>query len=275
VFVSMVRAGEAGGILSEVLDRLANYLEMSLRLRQRVRSAMMYPIIVSFLGLGICLFMITVIIPVFVHIFKEFNHQLPLPTLILINVSSWVRSHVLVCLGSAVALGFGLRAARRTRPGTHLWDTMKLRVPVLGPLAEKIAFARFARTFASLTHSGVPTLKTIEITSCAVNNVYLEGAIRLVGDHIEKGATMLDAMTKQKVFPPMMLEMIAVGEQTGAVDEMLAQVADHYDREIETTLAGLTALLEPLLILFLGVVVGGVVIAMFLPIFKMTEAIQF
>jgi type IV pilus assembly protein PilC len=275
VYIAMVKAGENGGLLAEVLDRMASYLEMSLRLRQRVRAAMMYPMIVSVLGIGICIFMITAIIPVFVDIFKDFQHQLPLPTLILINVSTWVRTNLLICITSAVGTGLLLRYLRRTPMGTQIWDRLKLRVPLFGSLVNKIAFSRFARTLASMLHSGVPVLKAFNIAGTAVSNVELEAAIRKVGDAIEHGATMHDAMVKQKTFPDMMLEMVAAGEETGTVDELLTQVADHYDREIDTTLSGLTSLLEPLLILFLGVVVGAVVIAMFLPIFRMADAVQF
>lgn len=275
VYVAMVRAGENGGLLAEVLDRMSSYLEMSLRLRHRIRSAMMYPIIVCTLGLGICIFMITAIIPVFVDIFKEFDHKLPLPTLILINVSTWVRANLIICLLSAVGLGLLLRYLRRTKLGTLFWDRLKLRAPLFGPLVSKIAFARFARTLASMMHSGVPVLKALNIAGTAVSNVELEEAIKKVGEHIEHGATMHSAMVHRKVFPDMMLEMVAAGEETGTVDELLTQVADHYDREIDTTLSGLTSMLEPILILFLGIVVGGVVIAMFLPIFRMTDAVQF
>ena len=275
IYIGMVQAGESGGALPEALDRMASYLESNLRLRQRIRSAMMYPLIVGVLGIGICLFMITVIIPVFVDIFKEFQSKLPLPTLILIRSSAWLRAHLVACLAGAVVAFFVFRRLRRTRVGALLWDRLALRVPVLGPLAKKIALSRFSRTFATLTHSGVPILKTLDIAALAVDNLVLEAAIRKVAEHIEKGATIHQAMASQKIFPPMLLDMVSAGEQTGAVDQMLTHVANHYDGEIETTLSGLTSLLEPLLILFLGVVVGGVVIAMFLPIFKMTDAIKF
>jgi type IV pilus assembly protein PilC len=275
VYIAMVSAGENGGLLPEVLDRMASYLEMSLRLRQRVRSAMMYPIIVGFVGLGICIFMTTKIIPVFAGIFQEFHHKLPLPTLILIEVSAWVRAHLLACLATGVGTGLALRVLRRTAEGQHLWDRLKLRLPVCGPLAGKIAFSRFARTFAFMMHSGVPVLKALNIAGAAVCNVELEEVIRQVGDRVEKGDTIHDAMVKEKKFPSMMLEMVAVGEEAGSVDELLLQVANHYDQEIDATLNGLTALLEPILILVLGVIVGAVVIAMFLPIFRMTDAVQF
>ncbi|MGO9243383.1 MAG: type II secretion system F family protein [Verrucomicrobiia bacterium] len=275
VYIGMVKAGETGGLLAEVLDRMAGYLEMTLQLRQRVRSAMMYPVIVSILGVGICVFMVTKIVPVFVDIFKEFHRDLPLPTLILISVSDWVCAHLLSCLIAVLATILAWRSLLRTPAGALFWDRLKLRLPVTGSLATKIAFSRFAHTLGSMLHSGVPVLKALNIAATAVSNVELEAVVRHVGDLIESGDTMHDAMVKQGKFPSMMLEMIAAGEETGTVDELLARVAEHYDQEIDAALDGLTAMLEPLLILFLGVVVGGVVVAMFLPIFRMTEAVQF
>src|ERR1035437_10193320 len=275
IYIAMVRAGENAGLLAEVLDRMASYLEMSLRLRQRVRSAMMYPIIVGCVGIGICIFMTTKIIPVFADIFQEFHHQQPLPTLILIGVSAWIRTHLLACFATGVGTGLALRGLRRTPKGEQLWDRLKLRLPVCGPLAGKIAFSRFARTLAFMMHSGVPVLKALNIAGAAACNVGLEAVIRQVGNHVEKGDTIHDAMVKQGKFPSVMLEMVAAGEETGAVDELLIRVAEHYDQEIDATLSGLTAVLEPVLILFLGVIVGAVVIAMFLPIFRMTEVVQF
>jgi type IV pilus assembly protein PilC len=275
VYITMVTAGENGGLLAEVLDRVASHLEMTLRLRQRIRSAMTYPIIVGVLGIGICIFMTTKIIPVFADIFHEFHHQLPIPTLILIDVSAWIRTHLLACLATGVGMGLTLRYLRRTSTGSQLWDRLKIRLPVFGPLARKIALSRFARTLAFMMHSGVPVLKALDIAGAAVCNAELEAVIRQVGSRVEEGRTIHDAMVKEGKFPSVMLEMIAAGEEAGTVDELLAEVADHYDQEIDATLSGLTAVLEPLLILFLGVVVGGAVIAMFLPIFRMTEAVQF
>jgi type IV pilus assembly protein PilC len=275
IYIAMVRAGESGGLMAEVLDRMTGYLEMSQRLRQRVRSAMMYPIVVGCVGVGICIFMTTKIMPIFAEIFQQFNHQLPLPTLILINVSAWIRAHLLACFATGVGMGLALRSLRRTSKGNQLWDRLKLHLPICGPLANKIAFSRFARTLAFMMHSGVPLLKAINIAGAAVCNVGLEDVIRQVGNHVEKGETIHEAMVKEGKFPDVMLEMVAAGEETGAVDELLIRVADHYDQEIDATLNGLTAVLEPVLILFLGVIVGGVVIAMFLPIFRMTDVVQF
>jgi type IV pilus assembly protein PilC len=275
VYIAMVTAGESSGLLAEVLDRIASYLEMSLSLRRRIRSAMMYPILVGTVGVGICIFMTTKIIPVFADIFKEFDHQLPLPTIILLNVSAYIRVHLLACMATGFATGMALWYMGRTTAGRELGDRLKTRLPVVGPLARKIAFTRFARTVAFTLHSGVPILKALDIGATAACSIEFEATIRQVRDNVEDGLTLHDAMVRQQKFPSVMLEMVGAGEETGTVDELLTQVADHYDREIDATLSGLTAILEPLLILLLGIVVGGVVVAMFLPIFKMTEAIQF
>lgn len=275
LYVSIVKAGEVSGTLAEMLDRLAVYIDMSLRLRQKVRSAAMYPAIVSVMGIAISIFLVATIIPVFVDIFKEFKHQLPLPTLILIRTSEWVRAHLLVNLGITLAIVLLLRRLRRMPLGCRIWDQTKLRLPVIGALTEKITMSRFARTFATLINGGVPVLQALDTVAKAVNNVVIEAAVSRVQTEIEGGATILDAMERQGIFPPMMLQMVATGEQSGKVGDMLIHVADHYDREIETTLANLTSLLEPLLILFLGIFVGSVVVAMFLPIFRMTQVIQF
>lgn len=275
VYIAMVKAGEDGGMLPDVLERLAGYLEMTVRLRDRICSAMMYPIVVILLGIGISLFMITKIIPVFVDIYKDFGKDLPLPTLILINASTWVRTHLWLCLAAAVLAVFGLRLLRRTPAVSRFWDKLKLHLPVFGPLVRMIAFARFSHTLSALLHNGVPVLKALDIAGSAIDNSMLESAVSRVGRAIEQGATLHDAMSEQGVFPPIMLEMVGAGEESGTVDQLLGQVAEHYDRRIESTLNGLTSMLEPILIVCLGIIVGAVVIAMFLPIFRMTEAIQF
>ena len=275
LYISMVAAGEKGGVLPEILDRLAGYLEASLSLRQKVRSAIAYPAIVSIMAIGICIFLITTIIPVFADIYKDFQHGLPKPTLVLIQISDMFRTHYLKLLVGVVVLGLTVRRLRRTPQGTWFWDRTKLRFPIFGVLAQKIVLSRFSRTYATLTHSGVPILETLRTVAKAADNVVVDAAVTKIVADIESGNTLLQAMERQEIFPPMLLEMVAAGEQTGSVDEMLAQVADHYDREIEAALAGLTALIEPLLILFLGVVVGSVVVAMFLPIFNISQIVQF
>jgi type IV pilus assembly protein PilC len=275
LYVHIVKAGEKGGALPEMLDRLVTYLDMSVRLRQRIRSAMMYPAIVSVMGIGISIFLVTTIIPVFVDIYKEFQHRVPLPTLILIQTSTWIRAHLLTNLGVALAIVLLVRRFLYTPRGVEIWDQTKLRLPVFGPLVEKIALSRFARTFGTLTNSGVPVLQALDTVAKAVNNVVIEATVSRVRAEIEGGAAIVDAMERQQTFPPMMLEMVATGEQAGKVGDMLIHVANHYDREVDDTLAGLTSLMEPLLILFLGIVVGSVVVAMFLPIFRMTDVIKF
>ena len=275
LYISMVAAGETGAALPEILDRLAGYLEATLRLRQKIRSAMSYPAIVSVMAVGICIFLITAIIPVFADIFKEFSAKLPTPTLMVIGFSTFVRKHILLCLGATGAVGYALWRFRRTSTGTRIWDQTKLRFPIFGSLAKKIALSRFARTFATLLRNGVPILDTLPIVAGSASNVVMEEAVREIAKGIEAGESMSEAMQHHEIFPPMMQEMAAVGEQTGTVDEMMLQVAEHYDREIESTLSGLTALIEPLLIMVLGIVVGSIVIAMFLPIFRLSDIVQF
>lgn len=274
LYIGMITAGEQSGALPEILDRLAAYLEASLRLRQKIRSAMAYPVIVSLLAIGICIFLITTIIPVFAGIYKDFGATLPLPTLIMIRISTLLRSYLLFCLCGCAATGFLIVRLLRTPTGAGIRDRVKLGFPMLGALAQKIVVSQFSRTFATLMHNGVPILKTLSIVAGSANNVVIEKAVRQMANEIEGGSTMAQAMGRQPIFPPMMQQMAAIGEQTGTVDEMMVHVADHYDREIEATLSGLTSLIEPLLIMFLGIVVGSVVVSMFLPIFRMTDIIK-
>jgi type IV pilus assembly protein PilC len=275
LYVCMVQAGERSGSLPEILDQLANYLEASLRLRQKIRSASIYPAIVTVFAIGICIFLITAIIPVFADIYKDFGATLPLPTLVMIQISVALRHYLLLCLGAcAAAVFFGIRW-RRSRSGAQIWDRAKLNFPVIGKLTQKIALSRFSRTFGTLTHNGVSILETLSIVASASNNVIIESAVHEMATEIEQGASMSEAMARQSVFPSIMRDMASAGEQTGTLDTMLQQVADYYDRDIEAALSGLTSLIEPLLIMFLGVFVGSVVISMFLPIFKMTEVIKF
>jgi type IV pilus assembly protein PilC len=227
------------------------------------------------MAVGICLFLITTVIPVFADIYKGFDHKLPVPTMILITISDMIRGHALIVLIATIGIGLLFRYLLRTRQGTRLWDHCKLRFPIFGVLVQKIALSRFSRTFATLSQSGVPILDTLETLRKGANNVVFDAAVQEMIEDVQAGGTLLGAMERHPFFPQMMLDMVSAGEQTSAVDEMLAQVADHYDREIEATLSGLTALIEPLLILFLGIVVGFVVVAMFLPIFNLTQIIKF
>ncbi len=249
LFVSMVDAGEKGGLLAEVLARLATYLENTARLRKKVKSAMMYPTAVTVIAIGITIFLLVKVVPVFGEIYSGFGAKLPGPTQFLISVSNILKTYILYILPGMGALVYGWFYYIKTKPGREFWDRTRIKLPIFGVIAHKICLARFTRTLASLT-------------------------IRVAATDIERGEGISAAIGKHPIFPSMVVRMMTAGEQTGKIDAMLERVADFLDEEIETTLSGLTALIEPLLIVFLGVVVGGIVIAMFLPIFKMTEILN-
>jgi type IV pilus assembly protein PilC len=275
LFVSMVQAGETGGLLAEILDRLACYLESSSRLKKKVKSAMTYPVIVCFIALSIALFLIIKVIPVFGNIYKEFGAQLPAPTQLLMTISDVIRTYFILAIASVGGLIFSLIKFKATKAGAALWDRAMLRLPVFGKLVHKVSISRFSRTFAALLRSGVPILETLRIVGQSSGNTVVETAVERTASSIERGDNLAMALGQHSIFPPMLVRMVSAGEQTGKVDVMLEKISDFYDEEIEATLSALTSLIEPLLIVFLGVVVGGIVICMFLPIFKLNQIVQF
>ena len=274
LYVCMVAAGEKGGLLAEILARLAVYLENSARLRKKVKSAMMYPTVVTVVAILITIFLLVKVVPVFGEIFKSFGATLPAPTQYLINISHFVQKYILLVLIAGGAGVYGWFYFIKTVPGRRFYDTYRIRLPIFGVIAHKICLARFTRTLASLVRSGVPILEVLQIVSQTVGNVVMEKAIKTAALDIERGESISIALGKHPVFPTMIIRMVTAGEQTGKIDNMLERIADFLDEEIETTLSGLTALIEPILIVFLGVVVGGMVICMFLPIFKMPEIVS-
>ncbi|HYJ06111.1 MAG TPA: type II secretion system F family protein [Chthoniobacterales bacterium] len=274
LFVSMVKAGEHGGLLAEILDRLAGFLEASARLRKKVKSAMTYPVIVICIAMAITTFLIVKVVPIFGEIFKDFGSKLPAPTQFLIDVSDFMRGEWYFLLLGIGGTFFGIRFFLRSTRGKQLWDRWKLKLPVFGPLIHKICMSRFARTFAQLIRSGVPILEVLDIVGGASGNHVVETSINGVSSDVEKGDNLSVALSKKPIFPPMMLRMVAAGEATGKIDTMLEKMADFWDEEIEAMLDALTSLIEPMLIVFLGVIVGGIVIAMFLPIFKLNEVVS-
>jgi type IV pilus assembly protein PilC len=274
LYYCMVEAGEKGGLLAEILARLATYLENTARLRKKVKSAMMYPTAVTVIAIGITIFLLVKVVPVFGEIFSGFGAKLPGPTQWLINTSNFVKGNLLIILGGGAALVYAWFAYIKTKKGREFWDRNRIRLPVFGQIAHKIVLARVTRTLASLIRSGVPILEVLNIVANTSGNVIMERSIRTAAMDIERGDGISNALSKHPIFPPMIIRMISAGEQTGKIDSMLERVADFLDEEIETTLSGLTSLIEPLLIVFLGVVVGGIVICMFLPIFKMSEIIN-
>jgi type IV pilus assembly protein PilC len=274
LYVSMVKAGETGGMLAEILDRLATFLEATARLRKKVKSAMTYPVIVIAIAFCITTFLIVKVVPTFATIFTDFGAKLPGPTQLLIDLSDFVRGNWYFLLVAAASTLFGLKAFLRTQNGSRIWDRLKLQLPIFGPLIHKICMTRFSRTFAQLIRSGVPILEVMDIVGETAGNWMVESAIREVAISVEKGDHLASSLARQKIFPPMMVRMVSAGEATGKIDEMLDKMADFWDSEIEATLDALTSLIEPLLIVFLGVIVGGIVIAMFLPIFKLSDVVS-
>ena len=274
LFISMVKAGETGGLLAEILDRLAGFLEASARLRKKVKSAMTYPVIVICIAMLITTFLLVKVVPIFGEIFKDFGAKLPAPTQFLIDVSDFIRGEwyfLVLIIGGAI---FGTRAFVRSTRGKQMWDRWKLKLPVFGPLIHKICMTRFARTFAQLIRSGVPILEVLDVVAGASGNHVVESSLKGVSSDVEKGDNLSVALSKKPIFPTMMLRMVSAGEATGKIDAMLEKMADFWDEEIEALLDALTSLIEPMLIVFLGVIVGGIVIAMFLPIFKLNEVVS-
>ena len=274
LYVCMVDAGEKGGLLAEILSRLATFLENTARLRKKVKSAMMYPTVVTVVAITITIFLLVKVVPVFGEIFSGFGAKLPAPTQFLIDISDWLKKNLFIVLPAIGLMVYGWFAYTKTKQGREFWDRTRIQLPIFGVIAHKICLARFTRTLASLIRSGVPILEVLSIVANTVGNVVMEKAIRVAMTDIEKGDGISNALSKHPVFPVMIIRMMTAGEQTGKIDSMLERIADFLDEEIETTLSGLTSLIEPLLIVFLGVVVGGIVIAMFLPIFKMSEIIN-
>jgi len=274
MYVCMVAAGEKGGLLAEILARLATYLENTNRLRKKIKSAMMYPVVVTIVAICITIFLLVKVVPVFGEIFASFGAELPGPTQGLINISSFVKSYLIFLLVAGGGTVYAWLYFIKTPVGRQFWDARRIKLPIFGVIAHKICLARFTRTLASLIRSGVPILEVLQIVSQTVGNVIMEKAIRAAAVDIERGESISASLGKHPIFPTMIIRMITAGEQTGKIDNMLERVSDFLDEEIETTLSGLTALIEPILIVFLGVVVGGMVICMFLPIFKMPEIVS-
>src|SRR5437867_3784517 len=254
LYVCMVAAGEKGGLLAEILGRLATYLENTARLRKKVKSAMMYPTVVTVVAILITIFLLVKVVPVFGEIFQSFGADLPKPTQYLINISNFVKHWVLLILIAGGGGVYGWLYFIKTKVGREFWDGRRIKLPIFGVIAHKICLARFTRTLASLIRSGVPILEVLNIVANTCGNVVMEKAIRVAATDIERGEGISAAIGKHPIFPSMVVRMMTAGEQTGKIDAMLERVADFLDEEIETTLAGLTSLIEPLLIVFLGVV---------------------
>jgi type IV pilus assembly protein PilC len=276
LYVSMVRAGEVGGVLDETLNRLADMMESNLELRSKVKSAMAYPAVVGFLILAVTTGMIMFVVPVFTNMYAEMggpDAALPLPTQMLVNISNLVTGQWwLIALVVAASI-FILRRWKRTEAGRYRWDSIKLRVPVFGRLFHKTAISRFARTFSVLSRTGVPVLQTLDIVADTTGNAKVERALAEVKASVREGESLAMPLARHDVFPPMVVQMMTVGEETGALDTMLAKVADFYDREVDAMVGAMTSLIEPLLIVVMGVTVGGILISLYLPMFNLASLV--
>jgi type IV pilus assembly protein PilC len=274
LYVAMVSAGEKGGLLAEILARLATYLENTDRLRKKVKTALMYPTVVTVVAIVITIFLLVRVIPTFKEIYQGFGAALPGPTMVMIGLSDLVKHYLLLLIILAGAGVWAWLYYIKTKPGREFWDKQRIKLPVFGQIAHKICLARFTRTLASLVRSGVPILEVLQIVSQTVGNTVMEKAIKVASTDIERGEGISAALGKHPVFPSMIIRMLSAGEQTGNIDTMLERVADFLDEEIETTLSGLMSLIEPLLIVFLGVVIGSMVVCMFLPIFNLANIVN-
>ncbi len=274
LYVNMVRAGESSGMLDDILERLADYLEKSSALQRKVKSSFIYPSLVITMAIVITSVLIFKVVPTFKGIFDTLGGELPMLTQILISFSDFARRSAVFIVGGLFLLGMLFGKFRQTEKGKRKFDKTILRLPIIGILLRKVAIARFARTLSTLVKSGVPILNSLEIVAKTSGNKVIEVAVEQVRTNIREGENIAEPLSRSGVFPPMVTRMIGVGEQTGELEKMLSKIADFYEEQVDAAVNGLTSLIEPIIIVFLGVVVGGIVAAMFLPIFKITQIIQ-
>ena len=274
LFVSMVRAGESSGMLDEILDRLAAYLEKTSNLQKKVSSALIYPAVVSGMAIGITLLLMLKVIPIFKDIFSGFGSELPKPTMVLIMISDIVRKYFLLVVMVIAGMVFFVARYIKTEKGRLFFDSLLLKMPIFGILLKKVAISKFTRTLSTLIKSGVPILNSLEIVGRTAGNKAIEIAVETVRNNVREGESVAEPLARSKLFPPMVVRMISVGEQSGQLEKMLSKIADFYDEQVDTAVSGLTSLIEPLIIAFLGIVIGTVVICMFLPIFKLSSIVS-
>jgi type IV pilus assembly protein PilC len=272
--VSMVRAGEIGGFLDQVLVKVAETFEKEVELRGKIRSAMTYPVVVFAMVIGIVSAMLIFIVPTFENLYASLGGTLPLPTRMLMGASNILRRFFLIVVLLVGVLIFLFRKWKASQKGRYRWDWFKLKVKVFGPLFHKTALSRFSRTLSTLIRAGVPILQALEIVGETVNNQVISRAVGDVQDSVREGESLATPLSKHPAFPAMVVQMMAVGEETGALDTMLSKVADFYDQEVEAAVASLTSMIEPLLIAVMGAAVGGMVIALYLPLFNIINLVK-
>jgi type IV pilus assembly protein PilC len=274
IYVSMIRAGEVSGQIDIILQRLAEYLEAAAHLRSEIKSAMTYPVISLFLVLGIASFLMMGIVPSFKPVFDSLEVELPGLTVMIMDAAFLMRDYWYLIFGGVAGAVFGLKAMSKTAKGAYLLDAAILRLPVFGILFKKVALSRFARTFSTLVKSGVPILGAMEIVSATSGNLVISGIVDGARDSVRNGDSLSEPFTKSTVFPPMVVKMMSIGERSGALDALLEKIAEFYDQQVEAEVKGLTSMIEPIMIAVMGVVVGGIVLAVFLPIFKLQEKLS-
>lgn len=274
LYTNMVAAGEMGGVLDSVMARLAAYMEKAQRLKRKVKGAMTYPAIVLGISVAVLSIILIFVIPVFEKMFKEFGHALPAPTQMVIDVSNFVKSYILLILLLLGGLVFLFKRFYNTEKGRTQVDRLLLRAPVFGPLLRKVAVAKLTRTLGTLIVSGVPIIEALNVAAGTAGNKIVENAIIKVKTSVTEGKTIAQPLEESGIFPAMVVQMISVGETSGALDKMLSKVADFYDEEVDTAVDALTSMIEPLMIVFLGSTIGTIIIAMYLPIFKMAGAVS-
>jgi type IV pilus assembly protein PilC len=274
LYCNLVEAGEAGGILDTILRRLADYIEKSLSLKRKIKSAMIYPSTIIFVAVVVVFFIMVAVIPTFSKIFDEMGVDLPLPTRITLVLSDALRSFWYLFVFGFVGISVGIRYYYKTSKGKHLIDRLLLKLPVFGVIIQKAAIAKFSRTLGTLISSGIPILEGLEITAKTAGNVIVEDAVMRARSSISEGKTIAEPLQDSKVFPPMVIQMINVGEKTGAIDAMLDKIADFYEEEVDTAVGNMTQLIEPMLMMFLGAVIGFIIVAMYMPMFKLISTLS-
>jgi type IV pilus assembly protein PilC len=273
LFVNLIAAGEVGGILDTILQRLATFIEKAAELKSKIKGALTYPIVVVCIAFIVIAVILIFVIPVFQDMFASFGSALPAPTQIVVNMSDFMKGNIHWVILGIVILGFAFKQYRNTKGGRKTTDNIALKLPIFGDLLKKTAVARFTRTLGTMLSSGVPILDSLEIVAKTAGNVVIEEIIYEVRGSIAEGQTIAEPLSENDIFPGMVIQMISVGEATGALDTMLEKIADFYDKEVDAAVDALTAMLEPLLMLFLGGAIGGLVVAMYLPIFSMAGAV--
>ena len=274
LFVNMIKVGETGGVLSAVLDRVSSYMEKSVKLIRKVKSAMIYPMVVVSMAIIITIILLVKVVPTFASIYASFDHELPAMTRLLINLSNIVKTQLIWYIGGIFVMGFILNRWNQTEKGALTIDRAKLWMPVFGELIRKVAISRFSRTLSTLIQSGVPILESLEIVGKTSGNKVLEVVVENVKNTVREGESIAVPLVKSGVFPSMVTRMIAIGEKSGQMAKMLNKIAEFYDEQVDAAVAGLTSLIEPLIIGFLGIVVGFIVVALFLPIMSITQFIK-